>query len=53
VLFGLRVPAGRMTIGGEARWQKVEAKGLTTEGFIGDKLDLGGWTGNFTFGFRF
>ncbi len=53
VFFGLRAPFGNWTVGGEGRWQKVEAKGLLDEGFIADKLDLGGWTANFTFGVRF
>jgi hypothetical protein len=52
-LGGVRVPAGRWTVGGEARWQKAEGKDLLQEGFLGDRLDLGGWTGNFTFGVRF
>ncbi len=53
VLAGLRAPIGNWTAGGEVRWQKVEAKGLAAEGFLGDKLDLGGWHANFTFGVRF
>ena len=53
VLAGLRAPVGRWTVGGEMRWQKVEASGLAAERFLGDKLDLGGWTTNFTFGVRF
>jgi hypothetical protein len=35
------------------RWQKAEATKLLSKGFVGDKFDLGGWTGNFTFGVRF
>jgi outer membrane protein W len=53
VLAGLRAPAGRWSVGGEVRWQKAEAKGLLVQEFIGDKFDLGGWTGNFTLGVRF
>jgi hypothetical protein len=53
VLAGLRAPLGAMAIGGEVRWQKAEGKGLLEEGFLGDRFDLGGWTTNFTFGFRF
>jgi hypothetical protein len=53
VFFGLRAPFGNWTAGAEGRWQKVEAKGLLDEGFIADKLDLGGWTANFSFGVRF
>lgn len=53
VLAGLRAPVGNWTVGGEMRWQKAEASGLLNEGFLGDKLDLGGWQANFTFGVRF
>ncbi|HVD94458.1 MAG TPA: hypothetical protein VNC21_19310 [Vicinamibacterales bacterium] len=53
VLGGIRAPIGNWTVGGEARWQRVEASKLLDAGFLGDKLDLGGWTGNFTFGVRF
>lgn len=52
-LGGLRAPIGNLAIGGEARWQKAEGKDLLKEGFLGDRLDLGGWTGNFTLGIRF
>ena len=53
VLAGLRAPVGNWSVGGEVRWQKAEGKDLLEEGFIGDRLDLGGWTANFTFGIRF
>lgn len=54
VLAGLRAPAGNWTVGGEVRWQKAEGKNLFEQGdFLGDRLDLGGWTANFTFGVRF
>jgi outer membrane protein W len=53
VLGGVRGLAGNFVVGGEVRWTKAEASGLLDDGFIGDKLDLGGWTTNFTFGFRF
>jgi opacity protein-like surface antigen len=53
VVAGLRAPVSNWTVGGEVRWQKVEAKGLLDKGFLGDKLDLGGWTTNFTLGVRF
>jgi len=53
VFGGLRAPIENWTVGAELRWQKVEANGLAAEGFLGDKLDLGGWHANFTFGFRF
>lgn len=54
VLAGLRAPVGNWTVGGEVRWQKAEGKNLFEQGdFLGDRLDLGGWTANFTFGVRF
>jgi hypothetical protein len=53
ILGGVRGVTGAFAIGGEVRWQKAEADGLLDAGFLGDKLDLGGWTTNFTFGFRF
>jgi opacity protein-like surface antigen len=53
VLGGIRAPVGNWSVGGEARWQRVEASKLLDQGFLGDKLDLGGWTANFTFGVRF
>ncbi|MEO6235387.1 MAG: hypothetical protein ABIQ52_00205 [Vicinamibacterales bacterium] len=53
VLAGLRAPLGSLAVGGEVRWQKAQAKGLLEQEFLGDRLDLGGWTANFTLGFRF
>jgi hypothetical protein len=53
VLGGIRAPINNWTVGGELRWQKAQGKGLLDEGFLGDRLDLGGWTANFTFGVRF
>ena len=54
VLGGLRAPISNWTVGGEVRWQKAEGKNLFDQGdFLGDRLDLGGWTANFTFGVRF
>jgi hypothetical protein len=53
VFGGLRGVIENYTVGGELRWQKAEGKGLFDEGFLGDKLDLGGWNVNFTFGVRF
>jgi outer membrane protein W len=55
-LGGLRYPiAGRFLVGGEARYQSGEGDLPTggTDGFIASKIDLGGWTGNFTFGVTF
>ena len=55
VIGGIRFLASDVfTIGGEARWQKASGEtGGISEGFVGDKIDLGGWTTNFSFGFRF
>jgi hypothetical protein len=53
VFGGIRGVVNNYTVGGELRWQKAEAKGLFDEGFLGDRLDLGGVTVNFTVGFRF
>ncbi|HET7695526.1 MAG TPA: hypothetical protein VFK57_07455 [Vicinamibacterales bacterium] len=53
VFGGLRGVVNNYTVGGEVRWQKAEGKGLFEEGFLGDRLDLGGWNVNFTFGVRF
>ena len=51
ILAGVRAPISSVTLGGEVRWQKAE--GDLTADFLGSKIDLGGWTTNFTFGFRF
>ncbi len=53
VLGGLRAPLGNWTIGGEFRWQKAEGDIPADAGFLGTKIDLGGWTTNFTVGVRF
>ncbi|HWK12273.1 MAG TPA: hypothetical protein VNR64_19585 [Vicinamibacterales bacterium] len=53
VLGGIRGVVNNWTVGGEVRWQKAEGKNLFDEGFLGDRLDLGGLTANFTFGVRF
>ena len=54
VLGGVRGLVGNWAVGGEVRWQKAEGNtGGIANGFLGDKLDLGGWTTNFTFGVRF
>jgi hypothetical protein len=50
---GLRVPANRWTAGFEGRWQKAEGTDLPLDQFLGSKIDLGGWTANFTVGVRF
>jgi opacity protein-like surface antigen len=53
VLFGLRAPISNWTIGGDVRWQKAEGTIPVDAGFLGTKIDLGGWTSNFTVGVRF
>jgi opacity protein-like surface antigen len=53
VLAGLRAPLGALSVGGEVRWQKAEGTKLLDQEFLTDRLDLGGWTTNFTIGFRF
>lgn len=54
ILFGVRATvADAVPIGGELRWQKAEGDLDPEIGFLGDKIDLGGWTLNFTVGFRF
>jgi hypothetical protein len=51
-VFGLRVPAGRVTFGGEVRYQKADGD-LDDRDFFGDKLDLGGFHYVGTIGIRF
>lgn len=53
VLGGVRFPFESFVAGAEVRWQKAEGKDLPTPDFLAPKIDLGGWTTNFTFGFRF
>jgi outer membrane protein W len=55
VLFGVRAPIGDIwSIGADFRWQKADGDGLLEEDdFLGDRIDLGGWTSSVTFGFRF
>ena len=51
VLGGLRFVGDRASAGGEIRYQKADAP-LPSD-FAGPRLDLGGWTYNFTMGVRF
>jgi hypothetical protein len=51
VLGGIRFGGERATVGGEVRYQKADAD--LDDQFVSRKLDLGGWTYNFTAGFRF
>ena len=54
VLGGIRFPVSDVwLVGGEVRWQKAEGKGLLDKDFLGDKIDLGGWTTSLTFHLRF
>ena len=56
VLGGIRFPVSDVwKIGGEVRYQKAEGKGLLdqNEFFLGDKIDLGGWSTSFTMHLRF
>ena len=43
-----------MTVGGEFKWQKAEGDTNSVESqLLGSKIDLGGWSANFTLHFRF
>jgi opacity protein-like surface antigen len=55
ILGGVRFPVSDVwTIGGEVRWHRAEGEtGGIDKGFLGDKIDLGGWTSNFAVHFRF
>jgi opacity protein-like surface antigen len=55
ILAGVRFPVADVwTIGGEVRWHSAEGKtGGIDDGFLGEKIDLGGWTSNFAVHFRF
>jgi hypothetical protein len=55
ILAGLRAPlADVFTIGGELRFQWAEGDtDRENSGLLGDTIDLGGWSANVTFGFRF
>jgi outer membrane protein W len=53
VLGGIRFPVSDLwLVGGELRYQKAEGN-IESEGFLGDKIDLGGWTTSVTFHLRF
>jgi hypothetical protein len=55
VLGGIRAPvADAFLVGGEVRYQKAEGDtGGLDNGFLGDKIDLGGWSAQVTFHVRF
>jgi len=50
-LGGIRFASDRMSVGGEVRYQSAE--GQVGEQFAAPKIDLGGWTYQFTVGIRF
>jgi opacity protein-like surface antigen len=53
VFGGVRAPVSNWTVGLELRWQKAEGTIRDDAGFLGNRIDLGGWTTNFTLGVRF
>ena len=55
LLGGIRFPAGEaMTVGAELRWQKAEGDTNSVESqLLGNKIDLGGTSINFTMHIRF
>ena len=54
ILGGVRFPVGdAWSVGGELRYQRASGKGLLDQEFLDDKIDLGGWSTNFTFHIRF
>lgn len=55
LLGGVRFPAGEaFTVGGELKWQKAEGDTNSVESqLLGNKIDLGGWSVNFTMHVRF
>lgn len=53
ILGGVRIPVGSWGVGGEIRYQKAEGDLPLNEDFAGTKIDLGGFTYNFTIHVRF
>ncbi|HET7217264.1 MAG TPA: outer membrane beta-barrel protein [Vicinamibacterales bacterium] len=55
ILGGIRFPAGdAVTVGAELKWQKAEGDTNSVESrLLGNKIDLGGTSFNFTMHFRF
>jgi len=51
ILGGLRFGGETLSVGGEIRYQSAEAE--LDDRFAAPRLDLGGWTYNFTMGVRF
>ena len=52
VVGGVRFGNGPMTAGGEIRYHAADGE-LDEQEFVGPRIDLGGWTYNFTLGIRF
>jgi hypothetical protein len=50
---GLRFSSRTVTVGGEFRYQDAKADLDRSVGFFDDRLDLGGYSGLFTIGFKF
>ena len=53
ILGGIRIPVGNWGVGFEARHQSAEGKIPAEDDFAGTKIDLGGFTYNFTVSVRF
>jgi outer membrane protein W len=53
ILGGVRIPVGSWGIGGEIRYQSAQGDLPASEDFAGSKIDLGGFTYNFTVHVRF
>lgn len=55
ILGGVRFPvADALLMGAEFRWHSAEGDtGGIDKGFLGDKIDLGGWSTNFAIHFKF
>jgi hypothetical protein len=53
-LAGVRVPVGHyFSVGGEVRYQRAEGSLNPEVGFLGDRIDLGGLTGQLVLNWRF
>lgn len=54
ILGGVRVPVADIwMVGGEIRYQKAQGTFDNPDDFLGEKIDLGGWTTSFTVHLRF
>ena len=52
-LGGVRVPMGRFAIGGELRYQRVSGRVGIDQGFLEERIDIGGLASQFTFQIKF